>query len=633
MLTGKLRIIALLLLSLAAFPLRAQWSGHVDLSAGLGGMNGDEKTGIGYLGHVLAQGNAGIRYQSEKFTMTTAVNGLWEPKSGDNSRLNLDLGQQDQVGLELVYKTVKTRPLKLGVRSDFGWKPSRERNYSAWISYQYQNDRARNVSNSLSGTLNLAGMDKEELNHYYESPSYILDLFNRNGMDTQQASCYYETPRVDEHQVAAGGHAAWQLNAKSLLEGTFSLSTTGSKNNTLWSVFKTNEAIPEGYDEDAAFREGKASMYRITPSTIDLDFATDIHLRRTVRDDAVRFNWTPGLRFTGNHSLDQNSGATLSGVAPDGSYQWRDSLRLRESFDFLFLNAAPFVAMEYRGKKIEIHADYSIQFYFRRLNDEEHQQPLMMLPPSPVGNARLDWKISDVHKLGVTHEVGVDYPDFLEICWYDRSGGYIDQLFRGNVDLVSTLHSRYGIVYELQYKRFRYRTDNFITRRINEIDQTWSNEEIEGRLYKVFSWVNSDDSWAFGTAHRFGWEGKVLKAGVGFELNQTRRTAKKDKTVKNASDWRLTADAEALLGKGWSLGANAKYQSKVATFFTSFNEYWELNTHIQKKFRNITLYLDGRDLLDNARQSSFRSEDGKELWVDVARENRRLLLLGVKWNF
>jgi hypothetical protein len=149
----------------------------------------------------------------------------------------------------------------------------------------------------------------------------------------------------------------------------------------------------------------------------------------------------------------------------------------------------------------------------------------------------------------------------------------------------------------------------------------------------VFSWVNSDDSWSFGTAHRIGWEGSKLKSGVGMELNQTRRIAKKDRTIKNASDWRLTADVEALLGKGWSLGANVKYQSKVATFFTSFNEYWELNTHIQKKFRNVTLYLDGRDLLDNARQSSFRSEDGKELWVDVARENRRLFLLGVKWDF
>ena len=102
MLSGKLGIIAALLLILAAFPLRAQWSGQLNLSAGLGGMNGDEKTGIGYLGHVLARGNAGLHYQSEKFTMTTVVNGLWEPKSSDNTRLNLNLEQQDQVDLELV---------------------------------------------------------------------------------------------------------------------------------------------------------------------------------------------------------------------------------------------------------------------------------------------------------------------------------------------------------------------------------------------------------------------------------------------------------------------------------------------------------------------------------------------------
>ena len=101
----------------------------------------------------------------------------------------------------------------------------------------------------------------------------------------------------------------------------------------------------------------------------------------------------------------------------------------------------------------------------------------------------------------------------------------------------------------------------------------------------------------------------------------------------DASDWRLTADASAKLGNGWTIGADARYQSKVATFFTSFKEYWELGAHIQKQFNKFTLYLDGSDLLDNARQTSWESLDGKELWVDVARQNRRLFLAGIRWDF
>lgn len=109
----------------------------------------------------------------------------------------------------------------------------------------------------------------------------------------------------------------------------------------------------------------------------------------------------------------------------------------------------------------------------------------------------------------------------------------------GSADLAASLHSRYGMTYEMKLKRFRYRMSNAVTRRIREIDQTWTNEEIEGRLYKVFHWVNAADSWSFGTAHRVGYEGKSFKAGVGVEYNQSRRTARTDGARKDASDRRL----------------------------------------------------------------------------------------------
>ena len=624
---------SLLLVFLAAVPLRAQWSGSADISTGLGGMTGDEVTRIGYLGHILAQGNLSLRYRTDKFSWSTALNGKWEPQSNDNTRLNLDLKQQEQLGLELVYKTVKTRPLQVGFRSDFEWKPAQDRKYAAWVSYRYKNDRARNVSNSLSGTLHLDEMDTDQLSRFYESPGYMLDIFNRQAMDSQQASCYYELPRLNEHNMGTGARGEWKLNDKSLLQGSVSLSTTRSRKHTTWSVFKTTQAISGDVDVYDAFHRGQASMYRITPSSIDLDFSSDFFLKRTARSDSVRVWWGPGIRVSGNHSLDYNSGATLSEIAEDGSYIWKDSLRLKENFNYLSIIPSPYVAYDYSAKKLSIHADYSLQFWLFRLNDDTRRQGLNAAGPNPYGNASLSWKISDKHKLGVTHAVGAEYPSYLQMCWYDRTGGYIDQLYRGNVDLAAALYSRYGMTYELSVKRFRYRMTNGITRKINEIDQTWDNEEIEGRLYKVFHWVNASDSWSFGTSHRFGWEGKVIKGGVGVEYNQSRRTATTDGTVKDASDWRVSGDLKAELGKGWLIGADVRYQSKVATFFSSVTEYWELAARIQKKFKRVTLFFEGRDLLDKARQTTVESADGEKLLVDVSRGNRRLFLLGVQWNF
>lgn len=120
---------------------------------------------------------------------------------------------------------------------------------------------------------------------------------------------------------------------------------------------------------------------------------------------------------------------------------------------------------------------------------------------------------------------------------------------------------------------------------------------------------------------------------MGVTYNQSRRTSRKTGAVKNSFDWRLTSDVTARLGKGWSIGADAKYQSKVATFFTIFKQYCELNAYVQKEFKKFTLYFQGRDLLDQVKETSFESEETKEYWIEQVRNNRRIFVLGAKWKF
>ena len=131
------RSFIILLLLLCAFPLSAQWSGSVDLSTGLGGMEGsivnDEKP----MFHGLAQGTFQLNYKTEKFRWSTKVDGKWEPKTTDNARLSY---KNERVGA--VYKAETTKPLTTSIKSDFSWFPSPDRNYSAWILYQYKIGRA-----------------------------------------------------------------------------------------------------------------------------------------------------------------------------------------------------------------------------------------------------------------------------------------------------------------------------------------------------------------------------------------------------------------------------------------------------------------------------------------------------------
>ena len=586
-------------LLLCSLPLRAQWTGNMDFSAGLGGMEGSVVSDDKPMFHGFTQGVFQLNYKTDKFRWSTKVDGKWEPKTTDNARFSY---KKEKTGL--VYKAATTKPLSTSIRTDFEWKPSPFRTYSTWILYQYKNDRAQNHSMNFDG----------------------------NTEEVQRFSYYYETPVMDEHKLEAGARASHRFNGdRSTLHGSVVLQSIGSSRSNIWTVFKTDPG-KGGTRVDVEDLQGYAWKYRITPSSQDFNLDGDVHLQQVLLNQDVKLTLTPGARVTLKHALDQNSGATRVSLYEEED-MWKDSTRLRESFNYLSLWADPYLAADFKWKNVEAHANYAAQVYARRLNDDTHRQPLKVKGVYPVGKSNIKWTISPNHSLNLTNQISVSHPDYLKICWYDRTAGYLDQLYRGNEQLFSPTTYLYGLEYEFKYKRFLSQTNVSYKEVYDEIDQTWANEEIEGRQYKVFHWLNSSNSKSVGINQKLGWRGKVIVANIGVTYNQSRRTAKEGDKVKNSFDWKLNGDITAFLGKGWSVGADAKYQSKVATFFTLFKEYCELNVRVQKDFKKVTLYLQAKDLLDQPRETSFESEELQEFWVEQVRSNRRFFVLGVKWKF
>ena len=597
----KIKILCLALL-LCCVPLRAQWTGNVDLSAGLGGMEGSLISDDEPMLHGLMQGKFQLNYKKEKFSWITTVDGKWEPKTTDNGRMAYKNGK-----LNITYKAASTKPLSTSIKSDFVWTPDAFRNYSTWILYQYKNDRAQNHSMTFDGSV-------EEM----ENMSY-----------------YYEVPKMNEHKLEAGLKTFRSFESgRSILRSSLKFQTVGSDKVNTWVVFKTGDPTGSGTAIDIDNIPAYAWKYRITPNSFDFNLDGDIHWQRTLRDDDIQLKISPGARLATRQAIDENSGATRINVAYDVEEEiWRDSTRLRESFNYLSVWIDPYFTADFRWKSLEAHADYAAQVYARRLNDETHKQPLNIKGVYPVGKSHLKWTISPVHSLTLSNQMSVSHPDYLKICWYDRTAGYLDQLYRGNEELRSPQTRQYALTYELKYKRFISKTGVSYKHVVDEIDQTWSNEEIDGRQYKVFKWLNSANSHSLGLSENLGWRGKVITANLGITYNQSRRIANSNGAVKNSFDWKLNGDISANLGKGWSMGVNAKYQSKVATFFTIFKQYCELNARVQKEFKRFTLYLEGRDLLDTPRETSFESEETQEFWIEEVRSNRRIFVIGAKWKF
>lgn len=588
---------------LLAVPARAQWSGSVDLSGGLGGIEGGLASDYKPVFHGLAQGEFRLNYKTDKFSWNTTLNGKWEPNTTDNTRISY---KKERLGI--IYKSASTRPLTVSLKSEFAWKPAADRNYSSWILYQYKNDRGQNHSLNYDGKEN----------------------------DSEKLSYNYEVPVLNEHKVETGLKTYRSFDSgRSILQSSLTFQAINSKKVTTWIVFKSeNNKEGSGTAIDVDDLKGYAWKYRITPNSLDLNLDGDIHLQRTVLDDATKLKYAPGFRFSSKHALDENSGATRINVTlEDVEEAWRDSTRLRESFNYLSILAEPYLTADFKWNKLEAHLDYACQLYARRLNDETHRQPLKIKGVYPVGKSNIKWTISPRHSLNLTNQLSVAHPDYLKICWYDRTAGYLDQLYRGNEQLLSPFTQRSGLEYELTLNRFSARTSVTYTHVSNEIDQTWTNEEIDGRQYKVFHWMNSSNSDALGITQKLGWKGKVITANVAITYNQTRRASTRTDAVKNSIDWRLNADITARLGRGWSIGSDLKYQSKMKTFYTVLSEYGELNAQIQKDFKKFSLYLRGRHLLDQTVTTSFESEELQEYWVEEVRNNRRIVMIGVKWKF
>lgn len=591
------RILLSLLLLTCAATAWAQWSGSVELSGGYGRLTSTDKSTR--LHHWLGNGTFRLGYKNAAFQWNTTLGASYEDLTSEDFRISAsisDTGAED-VSLASEIKNKLSRPWGINFRSDAIWTPSAGLRHHAYVLYGYKYHRGENL------TYKYAGVNDVEL-----------------------SDVYFDLPETKTHQAELGYDFTTRLGSpRKILLGNISWGQLFRNQQTQWLLYQdlpdTPEIAPEVMD-----------IYVIRPQSAQTSIKSAVHLRDSIiTAGPTRLLLDYGVRLNGGVVKDRNSGATLISQEP---VVWKDSTRLREDFKFLTLTAEPYVAASFRWDKLQVNADYGLQLYARRLTSDLHpSRKLEMVPPSVVGNIRADWNFADGHSLRVGNSLSVKHPDYVQVCWYERQGTYLTQIYRGSNTLESTYSCAFQLGYNYHYKRLRAALTVTATRRLGEVEQTYSNEEIDGKTYQVFTWINASDSWALSLAPQVGWAGKIFKTNIGFTHNLTFRTARAGGERKKSSDWSLWADASLTLKGGWQAVADIRYHSSVSSLFTNFSEYWTLNVKVQKAFKHVTVYLQGRDLLDNPVRKEYLSADQLEWWAEESRLNRRLIVLGAKWIF
>lgn len=575
---------ALLLFLLAVVPSRAQWTGGASFLGGYGwgrDLSQEDLT----LYHYLLQGEGSLKYTDSLVRWETVLGVSYEPNSSSAIRAEIASEEDEESKIQSLLRYNRTVPVNTTLRSNVLWTPAPGIRREAWISYGF------------SSTI---GDNKEQ--EAGDEVSVYRNSLHRHTMQTG----------VRWSRLLASGHR--------VLQGEILSNYSRREEVTHWKIVN-------GYGGS----EKSSREYRIMPKSNDVNISACLHLADTVLNGKAKLVLDPGVRLSGSIRLDNNTADTLDGSS--GQDIWSEYLRLRDDFDYKVLQAEPYLALFFMKGPFGISADYGLQLFTRVLKDEDNQKRVDRLKPYAVGSGSVFWQPSSHHRLTLGNTLSVTYPDFTQICWYDRTGSYSNQIFRGNINLKSSLSRQYLLSWRMDYGKFQVTTEAAFRHVTDEIEQTFYSDVINWRVYKIFTWINAADCNGWKISQELGWNGNVFKANVGADVNRVHRLWKEREEIVTDYDWRLKADATLAFGKGWSLGADFNYTSRIRTLFSRISPYYKVNAWIQKDFKKFTIYLQGRDLVDNIVKTEHYSVDRTASWKETVRNNNRLIVLGLLWTF
>lgn len=379
-------------------------------------------------------------------------------------------------------------------------------------------------------------------------------------------------------------------------------------------------------EEELPYYSESSTIYRITPEYFDSDFSAK------VRYKDINFLQISGLNLDFNLDLilardyDQYSAATYIGE------EWRDSTRYRENFDYLAMTVDPWIHATYDLPRWRFEARFDPQMYADRLKDDKHTQRLTLASIVPLFETKADWKMAPYHKLGLSAKKTISRPDYLKICWFQRPGSYIDELQQGNPKIRPASTFFTALTYAFDYKRFSTSLELGYEYVNDKIERTYNMQEIDGQMFRVFTWINAGYSNKGNLKLVMKWNGSKLKVNGNANVNYYVGVSNNG-TVSKSSDFKYDVDASYLWDFGLQILGRCRYQSKIIRSYSTTTEYYGLDLRVSQKFGKFDVYLEGKDLLDRPIITQTFSEDETQGRVEIWNYNRRIFLLGLKYSF
>ena len=184
------------------------------------------------------------------------------------------------------------------------------------------------------------------------------------------------------------------------------------------------------------------------------------------------------------------------------------------------------------------------------------------------------------------------------------------------------------------YQKFYADFTSTFTRREDEVVRTFRNEIIDDKKFTIFTWVNAARTRTFVERLGLGWRGTVFTVNLSCLYHDLYQRQDVDEKDKENRYWELAGNVLLRLPGQWTMSVDGNYHTTIQTLYQVIDPYFRLGARVEKGFGKAWMvFLEGRDLLDRTQGNGIISGVEKQNWYEETRNNRRLVQMGVTYQF
>lgn len=566
--------------------------------------------------HFEGSGKLWLGYKAENYDWRVTMKGGYKDQEGEKTTTDVSYADTLDANSNTTISHTRNKPMSIDTRYDLNWQQPDKSTYKFWAQYRYTDSQH----------------------------SYFLFGVYHNLHKSDEGNFRVDMKEETGHHMTVGYSGTTMLNGRGwVLKSAANLSLTKRKVDDLWGIVHVDITNPE---EPASISVREWNMH---PDYTDWAMNASLQMADTVMSTSVsKLMLGGGIRFKSEHETYMHDAEVTGGINAEKSKV--DCVEQHVTGTRYFLE--PFVNGEWNSGRWSLRAEYGARLYHMTTSDKKGTGVAiynLMDPSQPLsdnsishfktmvaGLADLTCKLSKHHSLTLTNKIGNRLPTHQEsVLGFVQSVEY-NKVILGNPNIKPEISNHYALSHTFSSPRFSAKTSVSAEFTHNQINTYLYDCTIDGWEERAQIALNVADVATFTVSESVTWQNKWLttKAEVWGKLSNNRGTGPifGGKTVDD-SNWGWKLEAKAKLGHGWQVNTDFQHESGYKTIAMDMSPSWPSSSiNLEKQFKQITLYVNTRNLIDPTFRLSINDTEGQSIYSLKSYMNNRIVMIGCRWT-